>query len=110
MIAQWKVAIEKKRKKNIFWIFWPGWGIIVMRGRLGASWCLGCHSGHIHSPLMRLLVVFHHPGIPMHVDVHGDEANGDCHDVTKDTPCDPTVSNKEDVALVKHVQAQEQNA
>ena len=51
---------------------------------------------------MRLLVVFHHPGIPMHVDVHGDEANGDCHDVTKDTPCDPTVSNKEDVALVKH--------
>ena len=44
----------------------------------------------------------------MHVDVHGDEANGDCHDVTKDTPCDPTVSNKEDVALVKHWQGQEQ--
>ena len=69
----------------------------------------GCHlSGHVHSPLMCLLVVFHHPGIPMHVDVHGDEANGDCHDVTKDTPCDPTVSNKEDVALVKHWQGQEQ--
>ena len=44
----------------------------------------------------------------MHVDVHGDEANGDCHDVTKDTPCDPTVSNKEDVALVKNLQGQEQ--
>jgi len=46
----------------------------------------------------------------MHMDVHGDEANGDCHDVTKDTPCDPTVSNKEDVALVKHLQGQEQTA
>eukprot|EP00438_Fugacium_kawagutii_P008265 Skav206538 [mRNA] locus=scaffold504:229621:230420:- [translate_table: standard] len=34
----------------------------------------------------------------MHVNVHGDEANGDGQDVAKSTPCDPTVGNKEDVA------------
>lgn len=52
----------------------------------------------ILSPLMRFLVVLHHAGVPMHVDVHGDEANGDGQDVAKGTPCEPTVGNKEDVS------------
>lgn len=34
----------------------------------------------------------------MHVDVHWDEANGDGQDVTKGTPRQPTIGNKEDVA------------
>ena len=59
--------------------------------------CAIC-NGPVLSPLVCLLVILHHPGVPMHVDVHWDEANGDGQDVTKGTPRQPTIGNKEDVA------------
>lgn len=49
-------------------------------------------------PLVGLLVVFHHPVIPMHVHVHGDEAHGDANDMAKHAPRKPTVCYKHDVA------------